>query len=242
MILERTVQYMRAKTSIKLGIWHLVFRHFFLPSVPSVLHPLCSLCNSPSPNRDQRSHMNLQSLVVIALRILALKFLVDIVVTFLPQLYLYRDSFGATPVSNPITFVYVLFIAALVAGALMLWSLALPLARRISCGLPLELSFGALSRPDCYSVAFIGVGVWLISVHFVQTLNWAHYLFRLAATDRRPEEGAFSQINGYDISAAVVPFIVGIILFLNGRKWAQRLAERDERIEKLEALKSEVEP
>ena len=182
--------------------------------------------------------MNLQSLVVILLRILALNFLVQIIVTFLPQFYLYRDSFGSNPLSNPISFIYILFVAALVTGACMLWSLALPLAQRITHGLPVELSFGALSRVDCYSIAFMAVGLWLAAVHFIQTLNWAHYLFRLAASDRTPGQETFSQLNGYDISSSVIPFIMGIILFLNGRNWAHRLALRDERIEKEEALKT----
>ena len=183
--------------------------------------------------------MNLPSLVVILLRILALNFLVEIVVTFLPQLYLYGGSFGSTPVSNPISFIYLLFIAALITGALMLWSLALPIAQRITHGLPLELSFGALSRVDCYSVAFMVVGLWLTAVHFAHSLNRAHYLFRLAASDRTPGEETFSQISGYDVSSAVIPFIIGIILFLNGRKWAARLAERDIRNEQREALNVE---
>src|SRR5688572_31716832 len=155
--------------------------------------------------------MNLQSLVVIALRLLALRFLIEIVATFLPQIYAYGESFRS-PGARSITFVYVLFIAALITGACMLWSLALPIAQRITAGLPLELNFGSLARVDCYSIAFIGVGVWLVGAHFAQSLGWAHYLFRLAASDRTSGEETFSEVNGYDLFGAVFPFIIGIIL------------------------------
>jgi hypothetical protein len=183
--------------------------------------------------------MNLQSLVVIAIRLLALNSFLKIVVTFLPQIYLYGESFRQSAGESPVTFVYLLAIAALITGTFMLWSLALPIAQRITAGLPLELNFGALSRVDCYSIAFIGVGVWLVAVHFAQSLGWAHYLFRLAASDGTSGEETFSQVNGYDIFGAVVPLIIGIILVQKGRRWAHRLAARDERLEALEAQKIE---
>ena len=167
--------------------------------------------------------MNLQSLVVVILRLAALKFLITTGATFLPQLI----------VAEPYSFVYILIIAALITGAFMLWSLAHPIAQRITSGLPLELSFGALSRVDCYSITFLGVGAWLVAVYFSQVLNWSHYLFRIAAVGEAAGEESFSQVNGYDVSNSIIPFVIGIVLFLNGRKWAHRVAARDERIEKL---------
>jgi hypothetical protein len=184
--------------------------------------------------------MNLQSLVVVILRLAALKFLVTTVATFLPQLIVSGQTFGSSPFAEPYSFVYILFIAALITGALMLWSLALPIAQRITSGLPLDLSFGALSRVDCYSIAFLGVGVWLVAVYFSQVLNWSHYLFRLAAVGEAAGEESFSQVNGYDISNSIIPFGVGVILFLNGRKWARRVAERDERMERTQAQPGSV--
>ena len=177
--------------------------------------------------------MNLQSLVVVILRLAALKFLVTTVATFLPQLIVSGQTFGSSPFAEPYSFVYILFIAALITGAFMLWSLALLIAQRITSGLQHELSFGALSRVDCYSIAFLGVGAWLVAVYFSQVLNWSHYLFRLAAVGEAAGEESFSQVNGYDVSNSVIPFLIGIILFLNARKWAHRVAERDERTEKL---------
>ena len=179
--------------------------------------------------------MNLHSLVVVVLRILVLKFLVDTVITFLPQLIMSGQTFGSSPFAEPISFVYILFIAALITGAIMIWSIAPSLARRITAGLPADLSFGALSPVDCYSITFLGVGLWLVATHFAPLLNWSHYIFRLAATDAPAGADSFNEVNGYDISASVLPFIIGIVLFLNGRKWAHRVAERDARVEKAEA-------
>ncbi|HEX7862624.1 MAG TPA: hypothetical protein VF773_19980 [Verrucomicrobiae bacterium] len=181
--------------------------------------------------------MSLRSLVVVSLRIIALKFLLNIFLTVVPQLVLLEHSTQSMPLTNPFSITFIVVLAALITGACMLWSLALPLAQRITRGLPPDISFGALARVDCYTIAFLAIGLWLTAVHFPHVLNWSHYLFRLAATGPTPGEEAISQVNKYEIFSSVLPFIIGILLFLNGRKWSHKLARRDEHIERTEAAK-----
>ena len=185
--------------------------------------------------------MNLQSLVVISLRLIALKFLLDIFLQVMTQVTVVGGYPDDLPFSNPFHSAYVIVIAGFITGGCMLWVLALPIAKRVTRGVPQELSLGGLSRVDCYSIGFVVVGLWLSAVYFAQVLNWVHYLFGLGARAAAPAKELVEPLNKYDISASVIPFIVGIILLFNGRKWAQCLARRDERNEGMEAAKAEGE-
>ena len=70
-------------------------------------------------------------------------------------------------------------------------------------------------------------------------LNWVHYLLQAGAEGRAPGDELLEGVNKYDLSASIIPFILGIVLFLNGRKWAHGLAQRDERNEQIEAAKAQ---
>ncbi len=169
--------------------------------------------------------MNLQSLVVIALRLLALDFLLRVAVQLTPQILQFLRLYEQSPLDGSRSDMVLpwLMLAGLIVAAVLLWFLALPIARFVTRGVSQDLSLGAMSLVDCYSIAFMAVGLFYISSHLPQVLNWAHYFLKTAASGHRDGERAFS---GYDVSQAFIPFIVGVVLFVNGRRWAVALARR----------------
>lgn len=175
--------------------------------------------------------MNLQSIVVVVLRLMALNCVLDAVVQMMPQMLqvlgIYESSRG--PHSLALAVFPWLVLVAMIVAAVLLWILALPLARLVTRGVSHDLSFGSLSLIDCYSIAFMAVGLFYISSHLPQVLNWTHYLFKAAASDSgdRWKEG----VQWYDVSAAFIPFIIGVVLFVKGRSWAVALARRQEKPE-----------
>lgn len=169
--------------------------------------------------------MNLQSFVVIVLRLMALDFFLRAAVQLAPQLLRFAGVYQEGPLGDSKS----MFIAAwglvilLVVSAVLIWIFALPIARLVTRGVSHDISFGSLSLVDCYSIAFMGVGLFYIASHLPQVLNWAHYFLKSAASGRgNSGEGA----SGYDMSLAFIPFIVGVVLFVNGRRWAVALARR----------------
>jgi len=168
--------------------------------------------------------MNLQSLVVVVLRLMALDFLLRVAVQLTPQLLLYLGLYQRSPIDSGPSVLPWLALAALIASAVLLWFLALPIARFVTRGVSHDLSFGAMSLVDCYSIAFMAVGLFYISSGLPSVLNWTHYLFKMAATSAGSSWK--EDVKWYDVSQAFIPFIVGIVLFVNGRTWAVGLARR----------------
>jgi len=168
--------------------------------------------------------MNLQSLVVVVLRLMALDFLLRVAVQLTPQMLLYFGLYRRSPIDNAPSVLPWLVLAALVVCAVLLWFLALPMARLVTRGVSHDLSFGTMSLVDCYSIAFMSVGLFYLSSHLPQVLNWTHYLFKAAAS--KSGDSWKEGMNWYDVSQAFIPFIVGVILFVNGRRWAVALARR----------------
>ena len=173
--------------------------------------------------------MNLQSLVVVLLRIVSLNFLLQVLYQIAPLL---TKLFEYTQYSRnfnrlnllPYVLLTLLMIVGLLIGAVLVWIFALPIARFVTRGLPLELSFGALSLRDCYSIVFVGLGLYYAATYFPSVLNRTYFLLRTAASDSGTswQQG----VKGYDVLQVFLPFIVGIILFVNGRKWAVALAHK----------------
>jgi hypothetical protein len=170
--------------------------------------------------------MNLQSLIVVVLRLMALDFLLRVAIQLTPQILRFVRLYEQSPLdgSRPYTVLPWLVLVGLIVAAVLLWFLALPIARFVTRGVAHDLSFGAMSLVDCYSIAFMAVGLFYISSHLPQVLNWAHYFLKTAASGRGGSERGAS---GYDISQAFIPFIMGVVLFVNGRRWAVALARRE---------------
>jgi hypothetical protein len=170
--------------------------------------------------------MNLQSLVVVVLRLMALDFLLQVVVQSTPQIIRFAERYQHSPLDNsPSLWVLPwLLVIGLIVSAVLLWVLALPIARLVTRGVSQDISFGALSLVDCYSIAFMGVGLFYIASRLPQVLNWMHYLLKTAASSSGDswKEG----VGWYDGSQVFISFIVGVVLFVNGRRWAAALARR----------------
>jgi hypothetical protein len=175
--------------------------------------------------------MNLQSLIVVTLRLMALNFFLQVAVQLSPQLLRFTEMSRQGGVSDMSSYlaVPVIMVAGLIAGAILIWVFALSIARFVARGVSHDLSFGSLSLVDCYSVAFIGIGLFYIASHFPQVLNWTHYLFKSAAS--KPGDTWKEGVQWYDVSSAFITFIVGIVLFVKGRSWAVALARWQEKSE-----------
>jgi hypothetical protein len=169
--------------------------------------------------------MNLQSLVVVVLRLMALDFLVRVAVQLTPQILMVLRWSSRSPLddSRSVMVLPLLVLAAMVICTVLLWVFALPIAQLVTRGISHDLSLGAVSLVDGYSIAFMAVGLFYISGHLPQVLNWAHFFLKTAASGHGDPEDTY---RGYDVSQAFIPFIVGVVLFVNGRKWAVALARR----------------
>ncbi len=168
--------------------------------------------------------MNLQSLIVVILRLMALNFFLQVAIQLSPQLLRFTEmSRQAGPaVMGSYLAVPVFMVIGPIVGAILIWVFALSIARFVTRGVSRDLSFGSFSLVDCYSVAFIGIGLFYIAGHFAQVLNCAHYLFKAAAS--QPGDTWKQGVQWYDVWSVFIPFIVGIVLFVKGRSWSVALA------------------
>jgi hypothetical protein len=164
--------------------------------------------------------MNLQSLVVVVLRLMALDFLLRVAVQLTPQILMVLRLWSRSPLddSRSDLALPLLVLAAMITCAVLFWVFAQPIARFVTRGISHDLSFGAVSLADCYSIAFMAVGLSYISSNLPLVLNWTHYLFKLAASSSGSSWK--DEVKWYDVSQAFIPFIVGVVLFANGRRWA----------------------
>jgi hypothetical protein len=175
--------------------------------------------------------MNLQSLIVVFLRLMALNFLLQVATQLSPQLLQFPEGPRQDGDSSMASYVLVpvLMVVGLIVGAILIWVFAPSIARFVTRGVSCDLSLGSLSLVDCYSVAFIGLGLFYIAGYFPHVLNWVHYLFKAAAT--RPGDTWKQEVPWYDVSSVFITFIVGIVLFVKGRSWAVALARWQEKSE-----------
>lgn len=166
--------------------------------------------------------MNLQSLVVVVLRLITLKFLLETIIMSVPVTLQLLRLQEPTPFDLPLV-VWLIF-GILLAWSILLWIFALPVARLITRRLPQDISFGAMPLADCYSIAFIGVGVYYIAGYLTRVLTLTCHLFKGAAAS----SGYWwlREVNVTAIAQAYIPFIAGILLFAFGRKWAVMLARK----------------
>ena len=169
--------------------------------------------------------MNLQSLVVVVLRLMALDFFFRVAVQLTPQILQSLRLNEPSPYGGSRLIVLSwLFIVGMIVAAVLIWRFAIPISRFVTRGISHDLSFGAMSLADCYSIAFMVVGLIYISSHLPSVLNWTHYLFKAAASGAG--DSWKESVQWYDVSQAFIPFIFGAMLFMNGRRWGVALARR----------------
>ena len=170
--------------------------------------------------------MSIYSLVVVVLRLMALDFLLQVAIQLTPPLLSILRIRDGSPIgesSADLVLPWVM-LTGLVLCAVLLWMLALPIARLVTKQVPQEVSLGGLTLADCYSVAFLGVGLLYMANGLPQVLNWGHNLFKMAASTSG--DAWKEQVNFYQVAQAFIPFVVGALLFLKGRPWAVALASR----------------
>jgi len=170
--------------------------------------------------------MNLQSLVVVALRLIALNFLLETIIMSVPVTLQLLRLHEPTPFDLPLV-VWLIF-GVLLAWSILLWIFALPIARLVTRRLPQDISFGAMPLADCYSIAFIGVGLYYIAGYLARVLKLTCHLFKGAAAC----SGTWwvREVDGSAIAQAFIPFVAGILLFIYGREWAVMLARKHEKV------------
>jgi hypothetical protein len=167
--------------------------------------------------------MNLTSLVVVVLRLMALKLLFNSGFYLFSQV-LYRTSEPIDYDINPRTQLW-LTLAIYVFCAVALWVLALPIARLVTHGISRDLSFGSMSLVDCYTVAFMGVGLFYVVALLGQVLSSGQLILKSAGSGVAIADGEGP--NRYELATTFIPFIAGVILFCKARAWATTLGNRD---------------
>ncbi len=169
--------------------------------------------------------MNLQSIVVVLLRLMALN-LVLMVIQMIPMwLVFWPELLVQTSDERWLYFWLLVFVMLiLLVSAVLLWVRALPLARLVTRSAALEVSLGSLSLADCYSIAFIGLGLYQMVANLAGVLTFLHLMY--TATNSVAdwmEPDKFSHVFN-----AILPFVIGLILFVKGRRWAVKLATRQQ--------------
>lgn len=168
--------------------------------------------------------MNLQSIVVVLLRLMALNLVLQAVVSLTPHLLNYMSARSDISFAEAQLLVALpwLIILGLLLSAVLLWVIALPVARLVTRNVAQEISLGALTLADCYSTAFLLIGLYHIVDNFSAVLSWSHFVFVTAA----PGSGTAwrEDVNFYEVFGSFVPFVVGVVLVVKGRRWAGRLA------------------
>lgn len=171
--------------------------------------------------------MNLQSLVVVAFRLIALYYLLFSATQFMGGFILLthpRPPAAILSSGSEMIFSGMFWFGC----AALLWICALRIARRVTRGVSRDISFGAMSLVDCYSIAFMSVGLFFIVSQLPHILNRICYLFIVAVF----YSGSW-QIDvktGYAVSEEVIHFFAGILLFVFGRKLAVILAQKHAKV------------
>jgi len=168
--------------------------------------------------------MNVHTLIVIALRLTALNFLVRVVVELTTPLLIFAGIYQRPADDSSMVIGWAL-VASLVFGAILLWVLALPVARLIARGVPGDLTFDNLTLADCYSIAFVGIGLVYIISHAAGVWNWT--TFFLHSLIHGPRYPLGDRSRGYEVANIFIPFIIGILLVFKRRKWSRAFAGKD---------------
>lgn len=179
---------------------------------------------SPAPVIDITPAKNIHALIAVALRLTALNFLVRVVVELTTPLLTFAGIYQRSAEDSSMAIGWV-FVASLILGAIFLWVLALPLARLIARGVPGDLSFDNLTLADCYSIAFVGIGLVYIVGHAAGVWNWTTFFLHSLIHGPRSPFGDRSR--GYEVANIFIPFIIGILLVFKRRTWSRAFAGKD---------------
>src|SRR5690348_7303712 len=150
--------------------------------------------------------MNMQSVIVVGLRLTAINFLLRIIIALATPLLIFAGVYRRTGDDGSATVGWML-VGALFVGAVLLWVLALPVARLVARGLPEEIALGDLSLTDCYALGFMLVGLFYVLSHLAGVWNWTGFVFQSFV--HGPRYPWSDSTRRYEIANAFVPFIAG---------------------------------
>ena len=95
----------------------------------------------------------------------------------------------------------------------------------IARGVPGDLSFDNLTPADCYSIAFVGIGLVIVISRAAGVWNWTtFFLYSLIHGPRYPFG---DRSRGYEVANIFIPFIIGILLVFKRSKWSRVFAGKD---------------
>lgn len=136
--------------------------------------------------------MNLQNLVLVAVRLVALWYGTRAAFEVGIGVYTIFDEFSGEMISAVMRrsrlWMGVMQCAQLMIP-LLLWILAPQLARLATRSVKGELQMPQLTLADCYAIGFVVIGTWYVIKHLASGLEWAHYLF-LRQSQPREHPGA----------------------------------------------------
>jgi hypothetical protein len=150
-------------------------------------------------------NMNLKSLVVVILRLYAL----------------YLTFAGLRNLIVTDSIMMLTWVGSLIVPGILLWLFANLLAKLITRKLPEDISLGALDITDCYTITLLIAGLYCVLANSFNLLHWVYYIFKMAAS--ASNDSWKSATNFRYILTSLVPFICGIMLILNAKKWAAKL-------------------
>jgi hypothetical protein len=157
----------------------------------------------------------LYEIVVVVIRILAIKLALDALSYLLVQYP--RDLH---PQIGFILFGIVAFCAY------WLWQFSPFLARHITRGQDSVLDCGNLALADLYTFAFLLVGLYFAVDSFGPALAWFHYSLRQSSSVAALSQQ--QQTNYYTLFKYLVKLFLGLALIFNGRKFATKLIKRQD--------------
>ncbi len=172
--------------------------------------------------------MNLQSIVVVMLRLLALNLVLSVIQMIPMWLVFWPELLVQASDERRLYFWLLVFVMVmLLVAAVLLWVRALPLARLVTQAAALEVSLDSLSLADCYSIAFIGLGLYQMVANLAGVLTFLHLMY--TATNSLADWMEPDKLS--HLFNAILPFVIGLILFVKGRRWAVKLAARQQWVE-----------
>jgi len=180
--------------------------------------------SSPKPSQpviDVTPSTNIHTLLALGLRLTAVNFLVRMLVEISTPLLISAGIYQRPTDQAPMMIAWAL-VGALFLGGVLLWSLAVPVARLVARGVPGDISFDNLTLADCYSLSFVGLGMVYIVGHSAGAWNWTMYFLRWLF--HRQYTPWSDPGRGYEIMGIFIPFTAGILLVLMRKKLAHMLA------------------
>lgn len=167
--------------------------------------------------------MPLSSIVTIVLRLFAIRWIVQGVVSLCSVAREFFNSWGPMSYSH----FYVPLSYIVVALLLFMWSHVV--ARVVTPRTNSEVTLGTLTQYDLYCFAFTFLGLYSALNSFADTLNWIHY-FVVGA--REPiERNALSARNFYEFTHQLVTLLAGGAFLLFAPRCARKLTALQKRQE-----------